>query len=144
MSAITVDGMIEREYLASRNPEQAASYERDKAAMRDNFQAAAQASATRAGLALGGSKEGERFIIRPVVTSIKLGGYRPFVPTKSVMSIQVRITNSSRVVAQEFAEEGSERFDLIGDSASSGGRLRLLATKLANQAIARIDKLTKL
>jgi len=143
MSNVRIDGLAEKEFLATRQPQQIASWDEDKAAMRENFSKAARDTAREIGLTIIDTTAESAFVIRPVLLSIASGGYRPFMVSKSRVKLKVMVTDHSGKPVEEFVQESAVAFDLIGPQASSGGRLRLVASDLGRQTMIRLQELTK-
>ena len=143
LSAVTVDGAPEKDFLAGKEVQPKASWETDKAALRENFRKAAQETGSRGGLTLGEPNHDAPFVVRPSVTTIVTGGYRPFAVAKSRMKVSVVIADRSAKAVEQFEVEESVAFDLMGPQSSLGGRLRLLGTAVGRETAKRLEKLTK-
>jgi hypothetical protein len=143
MRSITVDETSEKDFLASKQPQQIASWEADKQAIEQNFKAAVMGAAPRFGLTMTELNGDSPYLIRAQVISIVNGRYVPFAVSRAHMKLKVVITDRSGKSVEEFQLADSVRFDLVGDQSSSGGRLRLLATALGEKTAAHLGKLTK-
>lgn len=143
LSSMTIDEKAEKDFQASRNQQQLASWDADKAAIRENFSKAARETAGKVGLSLTDTSGRPAFVIRPALTSITAGGYKPFVPSKSRAKLKITITDPSGKPVQEFDEESAVAFDLVGPQSSLGGRLRLAASELGSKTMSHIQELTK-
>jgi hypothetical protein len=143
MSSVTIDDVAEKEFRADRQPQQNASWDADKVAMRESFSKAARDTAQTIGLTIIDTNGEAPYVVRPILLSIASGGYRPFMVSKSRMKLKVIIAERSGKAVEEFVVESAVAFDLIGPQASSGGRFRLAASELGHETMVRLQKLTK-
>jgi hypothetical protein len=143
MNSMRIDEVDEKQFRATRQPQQIASWDADKVAMRENFAKAARETGKKIGFSITDTNEGTAFVIRPALISIVTGGYRPFMVSKSHVTMKLIIMDPSGKPVDEFVEESAVAFDLVGPQSSLGGRLRLAATELGSRAILHLQKFSK-
>lgn len=124
---LLVGEMSEEQYLASKDEAQRASFQEDKAAMAERFQAGFAEAVSDAGLAVANDAP---FVVRPRLVFVEPGFYAVLASAPSQARMRVAITTPDGKVLDEIelAHSTDSKSGMsvggISTNPSSGGRLR--------------------
>jgi hypothetical protein len=131
---VVVSGLGEAEYLLERNPEQAASWQADKAAMNARFQQSLADQARGLAVAPAAASAADRWVVRTICRFIEPGFWRgPNYYRETVVRIGVQVIGPDGEVVDEI---GTGTHVWVSSFSSSGGRLRD-AAKTLGKIVAR-------
>jgi hypothetical protein len=117
--AARVGGKSDADYAAGKNPEQAASWQADKAAFMEEFGSGYTDARETVGVA---SAPGEGFVVKSHVTWIEPGFYAAVAARPTEVKMTVQVLDKGGVVQDEFLIHSAIPASMTNPS--TGGRLR--------------------